>query len=194
MSRIKETGVKPKGLVYCIAIAIVTVAFLMSATSCASRKVAKSETKEETRAEITSEIQTEVKTETEINTNIKEVTTVTTDVSTNKVTETKTIKPIDATKKSNYKGIEFENAEINESKTTDLSKEKTISVKEYNEVKKELENALKREKQLNKLVAELRKQSSAKQTEVERLFSYWWLIVVVGIAILIYRKYLRNWI
>jgi len=158
--------------------------------SCGSRRVAKSETKEKSHIAIsdTTAIKIEEKKETSIN--IQEVTKVTTDVNTNKVTETKTIKPIDATKKSSYKGVDFENAEINESKTVDLSNEKTVSLKEYEEMNTILNTRLETINKLNKEIASLEKEKSERQSD--RKASFWWLLWLLLLIPIYY--FLRRYI
>ncbi len=145
----------------------------------ASRKVAKSETKEKLQIAISDTTSTKIEEKKETSINVKEVINITTDVNTNKVTETKTIKPIDATKKSSYKGVDFENAEINESKTVDLSNEKTVSLKEYEQREKVLDERLELINTLNEQIATLEKENSSKETE--RTFSYWWLLLLIPI-------------
>lgn len=184
---INETG--RRILIGALIIAIIAI---LSLTSCGtSRKVAKSETKEKLQIAISDTNSTKIEEKKETSTNVKEVTTVTTDVNTNKVTETKTIKPIDATKKSSYKGVDFENAEINESKTVDLSTEKTVSLKEYEQREKVLEERLEWILYGYEQIAILEREKSEKKTE--RTVSYYWLFwLLLIIPIWLGYKYLKN--
>lgn len=119
-------------------------------------------------------------TETKVDSNIKEVTETKVDTKKNVVTETKTIKPIDATKKSVYKGLEFENAEINETKTTDLSREKLISVSKYELLQKAFENKAKEVSKLFKENKELKARLRDKSTESNNgnFWNWIWLILI----------------
>lgn len=159
----KET----KSLLCYVGIAIVTVVFLMFATSCASRKTAKSETeiKTETQSKETTE------TKTDVNTN-----TVTVDTSTTNEIE---FIPVDNTKPIIVDGKKYENVivrRINKKNNVVTIEDKKLSQIEQKEVKTK-----------GKQTIEVKQ----KETERESQFSWWWLIIVVGIAILIYRKYLR---
>lgn len=168
-------------------ILIILVVFLLY--SCSSRKTSTEKVKEVQKIESNETITDKENKETKIDTNIKEVIETKVDTEKNIVTETKTIKPIDATKKSNYKGIEFENAEINETKTTDLSKEKKVSIAEYNKAVSIAEKAIKEAKRLKELNAELVKELKNKQTE--KKFSFWnllWLLLLIPIYF-VYKKY-----
>jgi len=161
--------------------------------SCSSRKTQTEKIKEVQKIEISEVVKEKQTTETKVYTNIKEVTEIKVDKEKNIVTETKTIKPIDATKKSNYKGIEFENAEINETKTTDLSKEKYVSIKDFSKAIIIAEKAIKEAERLTKLNAELKKELKNKKTE--KTYSWWnvlWLLLLIPIYYL-YRKYLHKW-
>ena len=157
--------------------------------SCSSRKTSTEKVKEVQKIESNETITDKSKIETKTDTNIKEVIETKVDTEKNIVTETKTIKPIDATKKSNYKGIEFENAEINETKTIDLSKEKKVSIAEYNKAVSIAEKAIKEAKRLKELNAELVKELKNKKTE--KTFSFWnllWLLLLIPIYF-VYKKY-----
>lgn len=175
---------------------ILSLIFTIFATSCASRKVNKSEVKEEIKTEQT--VKEEVKTDTkkETNTNVKEVTTVTTDKEKNVVKEVTEITPDDKTKPATVKlpngqVIDITNAKYRNEKITDLSKEKNVSVKEYQLLQKHLELAKKQRNTAVQQNAELKRKLSDKQTEAKRPFSWWWLILVVGVGYLIYKKFLR---
>ncbi len=171
---------------------IIAIIAILSLTSCGTRKVAKSETKEKLQIAISDTTATKIEEKKETSINVKEVTNITTDVNTNKVTETKTIKPIDATKKSSYKGVYFENAEINESKTVDLSNEKTGSLKEYEQIEKILEERLELISELNTQIATLEKENSEKKTE--RTASYLWLFwLLLIIPIWLGYRFIKNY-
>jgi len=165
------------------------ILFIALLSSCASRKTNTEKVKEVQKIEVTEVVTEKETTETKTDTNIKEVVETKVDTEKNIVTETKTIKPIDATKKSNYKGIEFENAEINETKTTDLSKEKKVSIAEYNKMVSIAEKAIKEAKKLTELNAELRKELKNKETE--KTYSYWNLLCLLLLIPIyyLYRKY-----
>ena len=162
----KET----KSLICYVGIAIVTVAFLMSATSCASRKVSKSET------DIKTETETKALTETktDVNTN-----TVTVDTSTTNEIE---FIPVDNTKPIIVDGKKYSNVIVRR-----VNKKNNIVVVETEKVSQIEQKAVNTK---GKQTIEVKQ----KETEKESANSWWWLIIVVGIAILIYRKYLRNWI
>lgn len=169
---------------------LIALAFLL--IGCASRKVNKSEVKEEVKTEQT--VKEEVKTDTkkETNTNVKEVTTVTTDKEKNVVKEVTEITPDDKTKPATVKLpngqiIDITNAKYRNEKTTDLSKEKTVSVKEYQLLQKRLELA---KKQLNTAIqqnAELKRKLSDKETEAKSFFSYWWIIIIILFCYFFYK-------
>lgn len=162
---------------------------LLILTSCASRKTNAEKVKEEVKIEMSEVVTEKETTETKTDVNIKVDTKTKVDTEKNVVTETKTIKPIDATKKSNYKGIEFENAEINETKTTDLSKEKFVSLKDYELLMKDTEKAIKIAERLNKENIQLK--TEIKNKETEKTYSWWnllWFLLIIPIYYF-YRKY-----
>jgi len=170
--------------------AVILIVILAITCSCGTRKTSTEKVKEVQKIETSETITEKETTEIKVDTNIKEVTETKIDKENNIVTETKTIKPIDATKKSNYKGIEFENAEINETKTTDLSKEKFVSIEEYNKAVYLTGKSVKMLNQLFKENKELKAKLNSKQTE--RKSSYWWLLWLLLIIPIyyFYRKYL----
>ena len=159
----KET----KSLLCYIGIAIIVVCFLMSATSCASRKVNKSEVKEEVKVEQT--VKEEVKTDSNTNTTI---------LDTSETTEIEII-PIDNTKPIEVNGKKYVNARLKLSKKknaiTTNSKEKVSQI-----AKKEVKA------KSNKVV-----EVKQKQIEAKRPFNWWWIILIVGVWYLIYKKFLR---
>lgn len=165
---------------------LTTIALLCS---CGSRKTQRSKIVEETKIEVTDTGSTKINTDTKVTENVKEVTKVETDKNTNVVTETKTIKPIDATKPSKYKGDEFQNAEINESKTVDLSTEKTVSLSDYNKAYNLAKKATLLAKRLYKEKLDLQRQLENSKTD--RKQSYWfllWLLLLIPIWWIL-RKY-----
>ena len=166
---------KTKKLIYVLFL----IAMIICATSCGTRKT--QQTKNDvTTKEVKTEKVTEKETiETKVDTNIKEVTETKVDTEKNIVIETKTIKPIDATKKSVYKGLEFENAEINETKTTDLSVEKLISVSKYELLQKAFENKAKEVSKLFKENKELKARLKDKTTESNKGNFWNWIILVL---------------
>lgn len=149
-------------------ISIIALSFLLM--SCASRKVAKSET--------------EIKTETET----KAVTETKTDVNTNTVTvDTSTTNeiefiPVDNTKPIIVDGKKYDNVIVRR-----VNKKNNVVTIENEKVSQIAKKEVKAKS--NKVV-----EVKQKQTEAKRPFSLWWLILVVGVAIFIYRKYLRQWI
>ena len=163
---------------------------LLLLTSCASRKTNTEKLKEVQKIEVTEVVTEKETTETKTDTNIKEVIETKVDTEKNIVTETKTIRPIDPNKEIIFKDLVFKNAEIKETKTTDLSKEKKVSIAEYNKAVSIAEKAIKEAKKLTELNAELRKELKNKETE--KTYSLWnllWLLLLIPIYYL-YRKYL----
>lgn len=160
--RNKET----KSLICYVGIAIVTVVFLMFATSCASRKVSKSET--------------EIKTETES----KETTETKTDVNTNVVTvDTSTTNeiefiPVDSTKPIIVDGKKYENVIVRR-----VNKKNNIVVVENEKVSQIEQKAVKTK---GKQVIEVKQKETARKS----FFSWWWLLLLIPIYF-IYRK-LKN--
>jgi len=164
---------------------------------CGTRKTELTKT-DVTSKEVTTEKTTEKETtETKVDTNIKEVIETKVDTEKNVVTETKTIKPIDATKKSIYKGFEFENAEINETKTTDLSKEKKVSIQEYNKAVDFAEKSVKMVNKLFKENKELKAKLKDKATQSDKGNFWNWIILILIIIAFSYcfwwsRKIVRD--
>lgn len=159
----KET----KSLLFYVGIAIIVVCFLMSVTSCASRKVNKSEVKEEVKTEQT------VKEETTTNSN-----TNTKIVDTSETTEIEIV-PIDNSKPIEVNGKRYVNARLK------LSKKKNAITTNSNEKVSQIAKK-EGETKSNKVV-----EVKQKQTEAKRPFSWWWLVLVVGVGYLIYKKFLR---
>ena len=159
----KET----KSLLFYAGIAIIVVCFLISATSCASRKVNKSEVKEEVKTEQT--VKQETTTNTDTNTKI---------VDTSETTEIEIV-PIDNNKPIEYNGKKYVNARLK------LSKRKNAITTNSNEKVSQI--AKKEVKAKSNKVVEVKQ----KQTEAKRPFIWWWIILVVGVVYLIYRKFLR---
>ena len=158
----KET----KSLLFYVGIAIIVVCFLMFATSCSSRKVNKSEVKEETKTEQT--VKEEVKTDSNTNTTI---------LDTSETTEIEIV-PIDNSKPIEYNGHKVING------TLKLSKKKNAISTNSNEKVSQI--AKKEVKAKSNKVVEVKK----KQTEAKRPFSWWCIILVVGVSYIIYRKFL----
>jgi hypothetical protein len=148
---------------------------------CGTRKTQQTKTDVTTKEDKTEKVTEKETIVTKVDTNIKEVTETKVDTEKNIVTETKTIKPIDATKKSVYKGLEFENAEINETKTTDLSVEKLILVSKYELLQKAFENKAKEVSKLFKENKELKARLKDKATESDKgnFWNWIWLIVIL---------------
>lgn len=162
----KET----KSLLFYVGIAIVVVCFLMSVTSCSSRKVNKSEVKEEATTEQT--IKEETTTNTDTNTKI---------VDTSETTEIEFI-PVDNTKPILIDGKKYDNVIVRR-----VNKKNNVVTVENEKVS---QIAKKEGKTKSNKVVEVKQ----KQTEAKRPFFWWWIILVVGVVIFIYRKYLRQWI
>ena len=147
---------------------LIALAFLL--IGCASRKVNKSEVKEEVKVEQT--VKEETTTNTDTNTKI---------VDTSETTEIEIV-PIDNSKPIEYNGHKVING------TLKLSKKKNGITTNSNEKVSQI--AKKEGKTKSNKVVEVKK----KQTEAKRPFSWWLIILVVGVTIFIYRKYLRQWI
>ena len=158
----KET----KSLLCYAGIAIVTVVFLMFATSCASRKTAKS--------------QTEIKTETEV----KETTEIKTDVNTNIVTvDTSTTNeiefvPVDNTKPIIVDGKKYENVIVRR-----VNKKNNVVTIENEKVSQIEQKAVKTK---GKQVIEVEQKETQKETNYNW---YWLLILLIVGGYVIYRKY-----
>lgn len=144
---------------------LIALAFLV--IGCASRKVNKSEVKEEVNTEQT--VKEETTTNTDTNTTI---------VDTSETTEIEII-PIDNSKPIEYNGHKVTNG------TLKLSKKKNAITTNSNEKVSQIAKKEGKTK-ANKVV-----EVNQKQTEAKRPFSWWWIILVVGVGYLIYRKFLR---
>ncbi len=162
--------------------------------SCAgSRKVSKSELKEDTKIETTqtSTIKEEAKKETE--TNVKETTTVTIDEAKNVVTEVTEIVPIDATKDANFtdaKGQKYNlnNSKYRNEKTTDLSKEKTVSKSEYEKLLREAQTLLRIAEEREQMIIELQKKIDVKDTQRITFNFLWLLLLLIPLGLYWYYK------
>jgi hypothetical protein len=175
------------------ALAIIT--FLLM-TSCSARKVNKSttETKETAKTEIVTLDSS--KTTTNTNENVKVITETKVDTEKNVVTEVTEITPLDATKKAtitdaNGKTIDITNAKYRNEKKTDLSKEKKVSISEYNKLKTSLEIALKQHRKDIKIIKQLKAKSNIKNIDKEQfnLLSFWWVLIPIALCYLYYKKY-----
>lgn len=143
---------------------IIALAFLL--IGCASRKVNKSEVKEEAKTEQT--VKEEVKTDSNTNTTI---------IDASETTEIEIV-PIDNSKPIEYNGHKVING------TLKLSKKKNAITTKSNEKVSQI--AKKSVKAKSNKVVEVKQ----KQTEAKRPFNWWWIILVVGVAYIIYRKFL----
>lgn len=148
-------------------ILILAIAMVAILSSCSSRKVNKSEVKEEVKTEQT------VKEETTTNTN-----TNTTIIDTSETTEIEIV-PIDNSKPIEVNGKRYVNARLK------LSKRKNAITTNSNEKVSQI--AKKEGKTKANKVVEVKQ----KQTESKRPFNWWWIILVVGVGYLIYKKFLR---
>lgn len=146
---------------------ILSLIFTIFGTSCASRKVNKSEVTEETKTEQT--VKEEVKTDSNTNTTI---------IDTSETTEIEIV-PIDNTKPIEVNGKRYVNARLK------LSKKKNAIT--TNSSEKVSQIAKKEGKTKYNKVVEVKQ----KQTEAKRPFNWWWIILVIGVAYLIYKKFLR---
>jgi len=162
-----------------------------------TRKTQQTKTDVTTKEDKTEKVTEKETIETKVDTNIKEVTETKVDTEKNVVTETKTIRPIDPNKESIFKDLVFKNAEINETKTTDLSKEKTILVSKHELLQKAFENKAKEVSKLFKENKELKARLKDKATESNKgnFWNWIWLIVIlIGVTwfVLWSRKIVRD--
>ena len=153
--------------IYNIAFAFLVFILIFLLMGCSSRKVNKSEVKEETKTEQT--VKEEVKTDSNINTTI---------VDTSETTEIEIV-PIDNSKPIEVNGKKYVNARLK------LSKKKNAITTNSNEKVSQIEKKEVNAKS-NKVI-----EVKQKQTEAKRPFSWWWIILVVAIGYLIYKKFLR---
>ena len=144
---------------------LIALAFLL--IGCAARKVNKSEVKEEAKTEQT--VKEEVKTDSNTNTTI---------IDTSETTEIEIV-PIDNSKPIEVNGKKYVNARLK------LSKRKNGITTD--KVEKVSQIAKKEGKTKSNKVIEVKQ----KQTEATRPFNWWWIILVVGVGYLIYKKFLR---
>ena len=163
----KETGVHPKAMIFGLILSVILVLFL---TSCSTRKVNKSEAKEKTEVTVVDSTKTETKTETN---NVLIDTTSTTEI---EVTPIDNTKPIIINGKS-YTNVKFKTRKVKSG--VSITNEKKASQIEQKAVK-------------TNIVAT--KVDTKKETERKPDYSWWWLVLIIGILIIIYRKYLRHWI
>jgi len=168
---------------------------LLFMTSCGSRKTNTEKVKEEVKIE-TSEVVTEKETtETKTDVNVKVDTKTKVDTEKNVVTDITEITPQDNSKPSTIKlpngqTIDITNAKYRNEKTTDLSKEKTISISKYELLQKQLKEALRIAEKVNRQNIKLLSERKNKQTE--KTYSWWnllWLLLIIPIYYF-YRKYL----
>lgn len=153
--------------IYNIAFAFLVFMLIFLLMGCSSRKVNKSEVKEEVETEQT--VKEEVKTDSNTNTTI---------VDTSETTEIEIV-PIDNTKPIEYNGHKVING------TLKLSKKKNAITTNLNEKVSQI--AKKEVKAKSNKIVEVKQ----KQTEAKRPFNWWWIVLVVGVGYLIYRKFLR---
>jgi len=178
-----------------IAYLLFAIIILCVVFGCGSRKVNKykTEIKETQTTEVSKDSKEEAKKESE--TNIKETKTTTIDESKNIVTEVTEIVPVDQTKEATFtdaKGQKYNlnNSKYRNEKTTDLSKEKTVSISEYNKLKKDIETILKIAEQRGKTIIELQKEIDTKESD--RGFNYlslWWILPLIAVCYFSYRKF-----
>lgn len=168
---------------------ILLITIILVVVSCGTRKseVNKTDVKEVAKVEqTTKETTTENK---ELNENVKVEKNIEVNKENNVVTEIETITPVDATKKSIYKGKEFVNAKIENRKTTDLSKENLKYKLDYLKTKKELQNA-KKELDLYKKMYNEMKSSVKDKKVVSEKDNFWnWIILIILILAFLYFVY-----
>jgi len=176
------------------------VAVAVGVGSCSTRKV---ETSKETVKEQTEQTVKETETETttkQTDTNTKVTTDVKIDTEKNVVSEVTEITAKDETKPASVKlpngqTIDLTNAKYRNVKTSDLSKEKKVSISEYNKVKKELKKALIQSRKDKETIVKLQKQIKQKKVNKQQynILSFWWLWLLIILMIYIgyrYRKIL----
>ena len=144
---------------------------------CGARKTQKSETNEKVKTEteiVTKETETK---QSETNTNVKETKSTTIDKENNIVKEVTEIVPIDATKESIFtdaKGQKYNlnNSKYRNEKTTDLSKEKSVSLSKYELIQKQLNLVIKQRNEVLKENIELKRQLKNKTTDKQTIFTW----------------------
>jgi len=169
---------------------ILLIATILVVVSCSSRKSTTQTDKVDLKTE--AEVQTkEVEsTKVEVNTNVKETKSVTIDKENNVVKEVTEIVPIDATKESVFtdaKGQKYNlnNSKYRNEKTTDLSKEKSVSLSEYELVQKDLKTALKINETQYKQIIELEQELKNKAVDKESIFGWEFYVFLFCFLILI---------
>ena len=169
---------------------ILLIATIFVAVGCSSRKSTTQTDKVDLKTE--AEVQTkEVEsTKVEVNTNVKETKSVTIDKENNVVKEVTEIVPIDATKESVFtdaKGQKYNlnNSKYRNEKTTDLSKEKSVSLSEYELVQKDLKTALKINETQYKQIIELEQELKNKAVDKESIFGWEFYVFLFCFLILI---------
>lgn len=163
--------------------------------SCSTRK----STTQTNKVDLKTETQTEVKetetTKTEVNTNVAETKTTTIDKENNVVKEVTEITPDDKSKPASVKlpngqTIDITNAKYRNEKTTDLSKEKSVSLSKYELIQKDLKQALKIAETLYKENIELKQKLKNKEVVKETIFTWqFWLFFFLLLLLLIAMVY-----
>ena len=179
---------------------ILLIATILVAVGCSSRKSTTQTDKVDLKTE--TEVQTkEVEsTKVEVNTNVKETKSVTIDKENNVVKEVTEIVPIDATKESVFtdaKGQKYNlnNSKYRNEKTTDLSKEKSVSLSKYELIQKELTDVKKERDLLLKENVSLKQQLKNKATDKESIFGwefytflFFFLLIIIAMIYIGYKK------
>jgi hypothetical protein len=176
---------------------ILILAFLLF--SCGARNVNKEDIKTDSIAKTIDVVKTETKINENTNENIKVTNKTEINKENNIVTEVTEITPDDKTKPASVKlangqVIDITNAKYRNEKTTDLSKEKKVSISEYNKVKKELKKALIQSRKDKETIVKLQKQIKQKKVNKQQynILSFWWLYLLIIIAYIGYRYYKGN--
>lgn len=169
---------------------ILLIATILVAVSCSSRKSTTQTDKVDLKTETETKVKETETTQTEVNTNVTETKSVTIDKENNVVKEVTEIVPIDATKESVFtdaKGQKFNlnNAKYRNEKTTDLSKEKSVSLSKYELIQKELTEVKKESDLLLKENVSLKQQLKNKATDKESIFGWEFYVFLLFFFILI---------
>lgn len=161
---------------------------------CGARKVQKTETEKEVKTETFETVKADVKTESNVKTEV--VTTV--NDSTKEVIEETVITPIDNTKEAVYTDEVGKQTKLN---NTSLTKRKTMRNKAVSEQKKENVNDSKKASdntfKTNNAKSETKEQSEIKNIDKKQfdpmafIISYWWLWLLIIIAVYIAKKYFK---
>jgi hypothetical protein len=161
---------------------------LLTACSTTKNKQSKSE-KSETKTEIVATENQTIKTDAETNT--KTTTESSTNTETNEVTETTTIEPIDATKPATFTNesgavINLNNSKVVKSKTSVLKSDKSKSNIVVDKGEKVAQIEQNDKKTLEKRQMSSSKKESNKEVETKSiLLQFWWLWILIAIAIYI---------